>query len=137
MRIFCAKYHSIHKLAFRTSAQRVHIFRPRGRAQRVHVELRTCFGVAVGTFRRAGSIAGGGHTRWRVLVRLGRGTPLGIAAGALTLTMLRSAPNAVAAPPFANDLATGLILFAVAVSDAPFLMRRVAVLGNHFRRTIE
>jgi hypothetical protein len=51
--------------------------------------------------------------------------------------MLRSGLSAVAAPPFAHDLATGLILFAVAVSDAPYLMRRVAVFGNRFRRTIE
>ncbi len=65
----------------------------------------------------------------------GTGTPFGIAAGALTLTLLRSGLNAIAAPPFAHDLATGLILFAVAVSDAPYLMRRVAAFGIRFRRT--
>ena len=67
----------------------------------------------------------------------GTGTPFGVAAGALTLTMLRSGLNAVAAPPFAHDLATGLILFAVAVSDAPYLMRRMTILGSRFRRTLE
>ena len=67
----------------------------------------------------------------------GTGTPFGVAAGALTLTMLRSGLNAVAAPPFAHDLATGLILLAVAVSDAPYLMRRMTFLGSRFRRTLE
>jgi ribose/xylose/arabinose/galactoside ABC-type transport system permease subunit len=62
----------------------------------------------------------------------GSGTPLGIVAGILTLTVLRSGLNAVAAPPFAHDLATGLILFAVAVFDAPYLWRRWAALHIHF-----
>jgi ribose/xylose/arabinose/galactoside ABC-type transport system permease subunit len=62
----------------------------------------------------------------------GSGTPLGIVAGILTLTVLRSGLNAVAAPPFAHDLATGLVLFAVAVFDAPYLWRRWAALHIHF-----
>jgi ribose/xylose/arabinose/galactoside ABC-type transport system permease subunit len=66
----------------------------------------------------------------------GRGTPFGIAAGALTLTGLRSGLNAIAAPPFAHDLATGLILLAVAVSDAPYLIRRMTGLRNRFRQTL-
>jgi ribose/xylose/arabinose/galactoside ABC-type transport system permease subunit len=65
----------------------------------------------------------------------GRGTPFGIAAGALTLTVLRSGLNAIAAPPFAHDLATGLILLAVAVSDAPYLARRLTFLANRVRQT--
>ncbi|MGC1357865.1 MAG: ABC transporter permease [Xanthobacteraceae bacterium] len=64
----------------------------------------------------------------------GSGTPLGIVAGILTLTVLRSGLNAVAAPPFAHDLATGFILFAVAVFDAPYLWRRWTALGIHFRQ---
>ena len=64
----------------------------------------------------------------------GSGTPLGIVAGILTLTVLRSGLNAVAAPPFAHDLATGLILFAVAVFDAPYLWRRWTALRIHFRQ---
>jgi ribose/xylose/arabinose/galactoside ABC-type transport system permease subunit len=67
----------------------------------------------------------------------GTGTPFGVAAGALTLTTLRSGLNAVAAPPFAHDLATGLILLVVAVSDAPYLMRRMTLLGSRLRRTLE
>lgn len=62
----------------------------------------------------------------------GSGTPLGIVAGILTLTVLRSGLNAVAAPPFAHDLATGLILFVVAVFDAPYLWRRWDALHIHF-----
>jgi ribose transport system permease protein len=64
----------------------------------------------------------------------GTGTPFGILAGILTLTVLRSGLNAVAAPPFAHDLATGLILFAVAVSDAPYLSRCWTALRIHFRQ---
>jgi ribose/xylose/arabinose/galactoside ABC-type transport system permease subunit len=64
----------------------------------------------------------------------GSGTPFGIVAGILTLTVLRSGLNAVAAPPFAHDLATGLILFAVAVFDAPYLWRRWTALRIHFRQ---
>ena len=64
----------------------------------------------------------------------GTGTPLGIAAGVLTLTVLRSGLNAIAAPPFAHDLATGLILLAVAISDASFLWHRLIALNAHVRR---
>jgi ribose/xylose/arabinose/galactoside ABC-type transport system permease subunit len=60
----------------------------------------------------------------------GTGTPLGIAAGILTLTVLRSGLNAIAAPPFAHDVATGLILLAVAISDAPFLWYRLIALKD-------
>jgi ribose transport system permease protein len=63
----------------------------------------------------------------------GTGTPFGIIAGILTLTVLRSGLNAVAAPPYAHDLATGLILLAVAISDAPYLMRQLTALGFQFR----
>lgn len=64
----------------------------------------------------------------------GTGTPFGIAAGVLTLTVLRSGLNALAAPPFAHDIATALILFAVAVLDAPYLARRLEGLGLRFGR---
>jgi ribose/xylose/arabinose/galactoside ABC-type transport system permease subunit len=63
----------------------------------------------------------------------GTGTPFGIIAGVLTLTVLRSGLNAVAAPPYAHDLVTGLILLAVAISDAPYLMRQLTALGLWFR----
>jgi ribose/xylose/arabinose/galactoside ABC-type transport system permease subunit len=63
----------------------------------------------------------------------GTGTPLGIAAGILTLTVLRSGLNAIAAPPFAHDVATGLILLAVAISDAPFLWHRLIALKAYVR----
>ena len=64
----------------------------------------------------------------------GTGTPLGIAAGVLTLTVLRTGLNALAAPPFAHDLVTGSILFLVAVSDAPYFYRRLAWLESRLRR---
>jgi ribose/xylose/arabinose/galactoside ABC-type transport system permease subunit len=64
----------------------------------------------------------------------GTGTPFGIAAGVLTLTLLRAGFNALAAPPFAQDLATGCILFAVAVADAPYLSRRLTAIRAWFNR---
>jgi ribose/xylose/arabinose/galactoside ABC-type transport system permease subunit len=67
----------------------------------------------------------------------GTGTPFGIAAGVLTLTVLRAGLNAIAAPPFAHDIATALILFAVAVLDAPYLARRLGALGFRFGRAAD
>jgi ribose/xylose/arabinose/galactoside ABC-type transport system permease subunit len=69
----------------------------------------------------AGAILGG--------ISLGGGTgrPLGIAAGALTLAVLRSGLNAVGAPPFVNDIAMGAVLLTVAVLDGPDLARRLIV----------
>jgi ribose/xylose/arabinose/galactoside ABC-type transport system permease subunit len=58
----------------------------------------------------------------------GAGTAFGIAAGVLTLTVLRSGLNALAAPPVAHDLVIGFILLAVAVFDAPYLWRRLTAL---------
>jgi len=55
----------------------------------------------------------------------GRGTPLGIAAGVLTLCILRSGLSAIGVQPHVHDIVTGLILIAIAVLDAPDLMRRV------------
>ena len=56
----------------------------------------------------------------------GRGTPLGIAAGVLTLCILRSGLSAIGVQPHVHDIVTGLILVSIAVLDAPDLMRRVA-----------
>jgi ribose/xylose/arabinose/galactoside ABC-type transport system permease subunit len=77
----------------------------------------------------AGAILGG--------VSLGGGTgrPLGIAAGALTLAVLRSGLNAVGAPPFVNDVTMGAVLVTVAFLDGPYLKRRLiqvrrSVLGD-------
>jgi ribose/xylose/arabinose/galactoside ABC-type transport system permease subunit len=69
----------------------------------------------------AGAILGG------VSLGGGSGRPLGIAAGALTLAVLRSGLNAVGAPPFVNDIAMGTVLLAVAVLDGPYLARRLIV----------
>jgi ribose/xylose/arabinose/galactoside ABC-type transport system permease subunit len=55
----------------------------------------------------------------------GTGRPLGIAAGVLTLMVLRSGLNALAAPPFVHDVATGLVLLFVAIADAPNAWRRL------------
>ena len=55
----------------------------------------------------------------------GRGSPMGIAAGVLTLCTLRSGLSAIGVEPHVHDLVTGLILVAIAVLDAPELIRRV------------
>jgi ribose/xylose/arabinose/galactoside ABC-type transport system permease subunit len=55
----------------------------------------------------------------------GTGNPLGLAAGVVTLSLLRSGLNALAVPPYVNDIASGLILLAVAIADAPYLLRRL------------
>jgi ribose transport system permease protein len=55
----------------------------------------------------------------------GRGNPLGIAAGVLTLCILRSGLSAIGVEPHVHDLVTGFILVAIAILDAPDLMRRV------------
>jgi ribose/xylose/arabinose/galactoside ABC-type transport system permease subunit len=54
----------------------------------------------------------------------GTGRPLGIAAGMLTLAMLRSGLNAIEVPVFVHDMVMGAILLAVALLDAPALAHR-------------
>jgi ribose transport system permease protein len=67
----------------------------------------------------AGAIIGG------VSLVGGRGRPMGIAAGVLVLCVLRSGLNAAGASSQVHDIATGCILLAVAVADAPDLSRRL------------
>jgi ribose transport system permease protein len=67
----------------------------------------------------AAAIVGG------VSVAGGRGSPMGIAAGVLTLCILRSGLSAIGVEPHVHDLVTGLILVVIAVLDAPELVRRV------------
>jgi len=55
----------------------------------------------------------------------GRGSPMGIAAGVLTLCILRSGLSAIGVEPHVHDIITGLILIVIAVLDAPDLARRV------------
>jgi ribose/xylose/arabinose/galactoside ABC-type transport system permease subunit len=55
----------------------------------------------------------------------GRGSPMGIAAGVLTLCILRSGLSAIGVEPHVHDLVTGFILIAIAFLDAPELFRRV------------
>jgi ribose/xylose/arabinose/galactoside ABC-type transport system permease subunit len=55
----------------------------------------------------------------------GRGSPLGIAAGVLTLCILRSGLSAIGVAPHVHDLVTGGILIFIAVLDAPDLARRI------------
>ena len=55
----------------------------------------------------------------------GRGSPMGIAAGVLTLCVLRSGLSAIGVEPHVHDLVTGIILVVIAVLDAPDLARRV------------
>ena len=54
----------------------------------------------------------------------GRGSPMGIAAGVLTLCVLRSGLSAIGVEPAVHDLVTGFILIAIAFLDAPELFRR-------------
>ena len=58
----------------------------------------------------------------------GIGKPLGIATGALVLCVIRSGFNALGVSPHAHDVATGAILVAVAVLDAPALAVRITAL---------
>jgi ribose transport system permease protein len=67
----------------------------------------------------ASAIVGG------VSVAGGRGSPMGIAAGVLTLCVLRSGLSAIGVEPHVHDLVTGIILVVIAVLDAPDLARRV------------
>ena len=64
----------------------------------------------------------------------GRGSPMGIAAGVLTLCILRSGLSAIGVEPAVHDLVTGFILIAIAFLDAPELFRRVDVLASRPRR---
>lgn len=78
----------------------------------------------------AGAILGG------VSLGGGSGRPLGIAAGALTLAVLRSGLNAVGAPPFVNDITMGTVLLAVAILDGPYLARRLIVVRRLASRAL-
>jgi ribose/xylose/arabinose/galactoside ABC-type transport system permease subunit len=55
----------------------------------------------------------------------GRGSAMGIAAGVLTLCILRSGLSAIGVEPAVHDLVTGFILIAIAFLDAPELYRRL------------
>ena len=58
----------------------------------------------------------------------GVGKPLGIATGVLVLCVIRSGFNALGVSPHVHDVATGAILLAVAVLDAPALALRITAL---------
>jgi ribose/xylose/arabinose/galactoside ABC-type transport system permease subunit len=58
----------------------------------------------------------------------GTGKPVGIAAGVLILCVIRSGLNALGVTPYVHDVATGSVLLAVAVLDAPALARRLTSL---------
>jgi ribose/xylose/arabinose/galactoside ABC-type transport system permease subunit len=55
----------------------------------------------------------------------GRGNPVGIAAGVLTLCILSSGLSAIGVPPYVHDLVTGAILLVIAILDAPDLARHI------------
>jgi ribose/xylose/arabinose/galactoside ABC-type transport system permease subunit len=57
----------------------------------------------------------------------GRGSPMGIAAGVLTLCILRSGLSAIGVEPYVHDLVTGAILITIAAIDAPDLAHRLTV----------
>ena len=58
----------------------------------------------------------------------GTGKPLGVATGVLVLCVIRSGFNALGVSPHVHEIATGAILLAVAVLDAPALGIRVNAL---------
>ncbi len=53
----------------------------------------------------------------------GRGSPVGIALGALTLCMLNAGLNALAVSPVAHQMILAAVLFSVAIAAAPRLYR--------------
>jgi ribose/xylose/arabinose/galactoside ABC-type transport system permease subunit len=55
----------------------------------------------------------------------GRGGPIGIAAGVLTLCILRSGLSAIGVSPHVHEIVTGVILVFIAILDAPDLAGRV------------
>ncbi len=55
----------------------------------------------------------------------GRGSPMGIAAGVLTLCILSSGLSAIGVAPYVHDLVTGAILLVIAILDAPDLAQRI------------
>ena len=67
----------------------------------------------------AGAIIGG------VSVAGGRGGPMGIAAGVLTLCVLRTGLSAIGVSPHVHEIVTGVILIVIAILDAPDLIRRI------------
>jgi ribose/xylose/arabinose/galactoside ABC-type transport system permease subunit len=60
-----------------------------------------------------------------VSVAGGRGGPMGIAAGVLTLCVLRSGLSAIGVSPHVHEIVTGVILIVIAILDAPDLIRRI------------
>jgi ribose/xylose/arabinose/galactoside ABC-type transport system permease subunit len=60
-----------------------------------------------------------------VSVTGGRGGPIGIAAGVLTLCIVRSGLSAIGVSPNIHEIVSGSILIAIAVLDGPDLARRL------------
>jgi ribose/xylose/arabinose/galactoside ABC-type transport system permease subunit len=58
----------------------------------------------------------------------GLGRPLGIAAGALTLALIRSGLNGLDASPAVHEIVTGTILLVVAIADGTATSRRLGAL---------
>lgn len=64
----------------------------------------------------------------------GSGSPLGVAAGVMVLSVLRAGVNVIGAPPYFNDLTIGAVLLAVAIFDGPDFIRRATGLNRLFNR---
>jgi len=69
-----------------------------------------------------------------VSLTAGVGRPLGIALGVLTLAELRAGLNAFGVSAALQDIATGLILFAVAIADGSRTLRRLSEIFARFSR---
>ena len=66
----------------------------------------------------------------------GKGRPLGIAAGALVLCLLRSGLSAIGVPPFVHNVVLGVVLLAVALVDSDELARRLHPLKSRQPRRV-
>lgn len=64
----------------------------------------------------------------------GTGRPLGIAAGVLVLSMTRTGLDGLGVAPHLYDIFSGVLLFVVAVADAPGLRRQATLWRRRFGR---
>jgi ribose transport system permease protein len=62
----------------------------------------------------------------------GTGRPLGIAAGALVLSMTRTGLDSLGVAPHLYDIFSGVLLLVVAVADAPDLRQQLTLVRRRF-----
>jgi ribose/xylose/arabinose/galactoside ABC-type transport system permease subunit len=67
----------------------------------------------------------------------GTGRPLGVAAGALILGLLRTGLTTLGVPPYVHDIVTGSVLVVVAITDGRDFVRRLYVLASNRKAQVE